>query len=162
MEDSFLSPSTCPQTVICNSIKKTSMFVNIKKYEHKELDELFKDFLSKGGGLHFHPFVIEKNYRDEIPEKAYQRHLLVARQTLEQINYQSNFHNNKQIGSINHGIPHLATTNHELLNSSGKQINLTISLAISLMLKLKPHLLEDERIMQINILNILLRKPRKT
>jgi hypothetical protein len=46
------------------------MFANIKKYQHRELEELFKNFLSKGGGLHFHSFVIEKNYRDEIPEKA--------------------------------------------------------------------------------------------
>ena len=74
--------ATYLHSVICNSIKKISMFANIKKYENKELDDLFKDFLSKGGGLHFHSFVIETNYRDEIPEKEYQRHLLVARQTL--------------------------------------------------------------------------------
>ncbi len=100
------------------------MFANIKKYEHEKLEELFKDFLAKGGALRFHSFVIERNYRDEMPEKAYQRHLLVARQTLEEINYQSNFHNNKEIGSINPGLPHLIKTDHELLNNSGKQIKL--------------------------------------
>lgn len=98
--------------------------VNIIEIENKEIEERIIDYHKKGGALHLSVFEIKENYRGELPADEYLGHLVTARQTIEKANYQANLHFNKLANKNEREELPILKTDFELLDSSGKEIDL--------------------------------------
>lgn len=100
------------------------MLINIEEIKEAEVTSRIADFEKKGGGLLFRLFRINKNYEGKKPDDKYERHLVVARQTLEVINFESNFHFNRACLKGNRASLPILKTDFEELDESGEEIEI--------------------------------------
>ncbi len=100
------------------------MLINIEEIKDEEVTSKTADFEKKGGGLLFPIFRIEENYEGKIPEDKYERHLVVARQTIEIVNFESNYHLNRACSKGNRTSLPILRTDYDELDQSGIEIGL--------------------------------------
>ena len=79
------------------------MLINIEEIKESEIISRITDFEKKGGRLLFRLFRIKENYEGKVPEEKYERHLVVARQTIEIVNFESNYHLNSNQSTLGSG-----------------------------------------------------------
>ena len=100
------------------------MLINIQEIQNEELLIRTEDFAEKGGALHFHFFQIVENYKGIKPQDPYSCHLVVARQSLERIHFEYNYHWNRSTSRGNRNAFPIFQTDFEELDSSGIAISL--------------------------------------
>ena len=100
------------------------MLINIEEIKDEEIISRTTDFEKKGGGLIIRLFRIKENYEGNMPDDKYERHLVVARQSLEVINFESNFHLNRACSKGNRTSLPTYKTDFEKLDKSGLEIEL--------------------------------------
>ena len=100
------------------------MFINIEEIRDKEIVSKTEDFETKGGGLIFRFFRIAENYSGKMPTDKYDCHLVVARQIMERINFEMNFHWNRAATKGNRKSLPIYQTNFDMLDDSGVEIKL--------------------------------------
>lgn len=98
------------------------MLINIEEVKDQELISKALDFEKKGGRLLFRTFRIKENYEGRIPEDKYECHLVVARQTIEIINFESNYHLNRACSKGNRTSLPILKTDFDDLDHSGEKI----------------------------------------
>lgn len=100
------------------------MLINIEEIRTQEVQSKTEDFEKKGGGLLFHVFRILENHEGLKPTDKYTCHLVVARQTLERINFDMNYHWKRCVLKGNRGSLPVNQTNSEELDNSGLELGL--------------------------------------
>ncbi len=100
------------------------MLINIEEIKEIEVTSKTADFINKGGGLIFRLFRINENHEGKKPEDKYECHLVVARQTLELINFENNFHLNRACSKGNRTSLPILKTDFEELDDSGEEIEI--------------------------------------
>jgi len=100
------------------------MLINIEEIKDEKVISKTTDFEKKGGGLLFRIFQIGENYEGKVPEDKYERHLVVARQTIEIVNFESNYHLNRACSKGNRTSLPVLRTDYDELDQSGVEIGL--------------------------------------
>lgn len=100
------------------------MLINIQEIRTEEVHSKAEDFEKKGGGLLFHVFQILENHEKFKPTDKYTCHLVVARQTLERINFDMNYLWNRSAEKANRKSLPMYQTNFEELDNSGIELGL--------------------------------------
>ncbi|MEH0158430.1 hypothetical protein V6R21_30535 [Limibacter armeniacum] len=100
------------------------MLVNILEIRNDKVQSRTEDFENKGGELLFHVFRISENYKGIKPTDKYECHLIVARQTMERVNFDMNYHWNRCASKGNRKSLPEFRTNFEELDNSGISIGL--------------------------------------
>ncbi len=96
---------------------------NIIEISDSNLTEKIEAHEKIGGALRISVFEIKDNYLGQFPDE-YDAHLITARQTLEKQNFQWNFHFNKVAYKNQRDSFTYAKTDFNLLDSSGKKMDL--------------------------------------
>lgn len=104
------------------------MIVNINEIKDQTTQDKILDFEKRGGSFQIGVYQIEKNNEGFIPTDEYYLHLIVARQTLDKLNYDMNFHWNRCIEKNGRSRFPVMTTDYDKLDSSGEKIDLEIFL----------------------------------
>lgn len=100
------------------------MLINIQEIRTEEVQSKTEDFEKKGGSLLFHVFQILENHEKFKPTDKYTCHLVVARQTLERINFDMNYLWNRSAEKANRKSLPMYQTNFEELDNSGIELGL--------------------------------------
>ena len=100
------------------------MLINIQEIRSEEVLKRTADFEMKGGALHFRIFRISENHVGVKPTDQYDCHLIVARQTMERINFDMNYHWNRCASKGNRKSFPIYQTNFDELDNSGLIIGL--------------------------------------
>ena len=100
------------------------MLINIEEIRTEEVQSKTEDFEKKGGGLLFPIFRILENHEGLKPTDKYTCHLVVARQTLERINFDMNYLWNRGAEKGNRKSLPMYQTNFEELDNSGIELGL--------------------------------------
>ena len=72
--------------------------IPISEVHDRDLHERLQDYQEKGGVLEINVYRIAGNTLREVPQDDDMVHLVVARQAMDKVNYQCNFHWNKVAG----------------------------------------------------------------
>lgn len=109
---------------VLSNYKNPKMLINIQEILNEEVQARTDDFEKKGGELLFRVFRICENYEGVKPTDRYECHLIVARQTMERINFDMNYHWNRCASKGNRKSLPLYQTSFDELDSSGLKIEL--------------------------------------
>jgi hypothetical protein len=97
--------------------------VNIQEIKDSNLTDKIEAHEKIGGALRVSVFEIKENYLGQLPDE-YGAHLTTARQTLEKLNFEWNFHFNKVAPKNKRKDIAYARTDFDKLDSSGQKIDL--------------------------------------
>ena len=100
------------------------MLINIEEIRNDSVLSRTLDFEKKGGGLLFRVFKISENYEGAKPESKYECHLATARQLMERVNFDMNYHWNRCATKGNRANYPVYQTDFKILDHSGIEIEL--------------------------------------
>lgn len=100
------------------------MLINIEEIRNIEVLSKTEDFEKRGGELLFRLFRISENYEGVKPIDKYECHLVVARQTIERINYEMNYHWNRVSTKGNRYSMPVYKIDFDTLDKSGVEVSL--------------------------------------
>lgn len=100
------------------------MVVNIEAIKEEELLARTVDFEKRGGALLHRVYRISENFEGKKPADKYTSHLMVARQTIDKVNFEHNIHWNRCAYKGSRSSFPVYQTNFDELDHSGLEIGL--------------------------------------